>query len=258
MRVLQSFGIAVLVASAFVGTYRPTPAQAQIAPVTAQVPPALRAAILSGNSNAIIAAINTLSAGNPTLAANLAAQTASFAESMIATNPQAAVSAAQAAVNIVSNGSVQNSAPAAANNVAAIAARIVVNPAAILVAPQQAAAVAVQAVQVATVPVVYQANPAASVQVATNSYTTVNNPAVMAASPTAAQQVTSTINQASSNPNLSGSNPSNASQMNSILVGQQTTTNQNPVEQPSTSQPDVFIQEPVQPDSELINNASPT
>jgi hypothetical protein len=64
----------------------------------ANLPPALRAAVQSGNTSAVTQAINTLSGGNPTQAAALAAQVAAAAEAMMATNPQAALNAASAAV----------------------------------------------------------------------------------------------------------------------------------------------------------------
>jgi hypothetical protein len=258
MKLLRSVGVAFLVSTAFVGAYGTTTAFAQSAGQSAgiaQLPPALRAALLAGNSNAIQQAIQTLSGGNATREANLAQQVAAVAEGLVQTNPQAALAAAQAAVNIVSNSPVQNSAPAAANNVAAIAARIVVRPEVIRVSPAQVAQVATRAVQVATAPVVYQANPTASIQVAANSYNAVNDPAVAAASPGAAQQVTSVISQASSNQSLNSSNSANAAQMNAILAQQQQQ------QQPVVQQEPESVGEPLvapEPNSEAINNSSPT
>ncbi|MEQ5777829.1 hypothetical protein J4E05_20055 [Thalassospira sp. NFXS8] len=257
MKLLRSVGVAFLVSTAFVGAYGTTAAFAQSAGQSAgiaQLPPALRAALLAGNSNAIQQAIQTLSGGNATRAASLAQQVAAAAEGLVQTNPQAALAAAQAAVNVVSNNPVQTSAPAAANNVAAIAARIVVHPNVIQVAPAQVAQVATQAVQVATSPVVYQSNPTASIQVAANSYAAVTNSKVVSASPDAAQRVTLVIRQASANSELNGANQANSAQMSAILP-----QDQQPVAPSQDFNPyDGSSTEPPVQDSELVNNASPT
>ncbi|OKH86990.1 hypothetical protein [Thalassospira sp. TSL5-1] len=263
MKLLRSVGVAFLVSTAFVGAYGTTTAFAQQSGVQNQLPPALRAALLSGNAGAIQQAIQVLSAGNPARQAELAQQVVAAAEQLVQSNPKAALAAAQVAVNVVSNGSVQTSAPASANNVAAIAARIIVNPNVIQAAPAQVAQVATQAVRVATSPVVYQANPTASVQVAANTHAAVNNPTVVAADPTALQQVSAVISQASANQSLNGSNSSNASQMNSILAQQQPQPQQQQQQQQTQTvvqQPQDPVGDPIEPpspESEAVNNASP-
>src|SRR5262245_52386908 len=76
------------------------------------LPPALQAAVNSGNSSAITQAIQTLSGGNPARAAALALDVATVAQSMLSTNPQAAVNAVAAAIGVVqSQSSVMTSAP---------------------------------------------------------------------------------------------------------------------------------------------------
>jgi len=258
MKLLQSFGVAVLVASAFVGVYRPTLAQAQIAPVNAQFPPALRAAILSGNSDAIVAAINTLSAGNPTLAANLAAQTASFAESMVATNPQAALATTQAALSVASRADVQAAAPQQAMNIASVSSRIVANPAVQFASPSGVATAAMVMVRIVSIPSVFATSRTAGVAIVKSSLDVAkalpstnatqvgevrqsvqdlfNNTEIMLSSPELMQL---SADEAARNDTLSV----NTNGLGSNLVGpfQGTTDSQAP-----------------EPESEAQNNASPT
>ncbi len=124
-------------------------AQAQTAQGLAALPPALRAAVQSGNSNAITQAINTLSGGNSTTAATLAAQTIAVAEQLLSTNPTAALAVASAAVQVIQPSPVQQGAPPQTETVLATAARIFVNPAVTRALPEQAAALATATVQAA-------------------------------------------------------------------------------------------------------------
>jgi hypothetical protein len=62
---------------------------------TQPLPPALRAAVMSGNQQAVSAVIATLSAGNPQMAATLAASVLTAAEQLLASNPTLAVALKQ-------------------------------------------------------------------------------------------------------------------------------------------------------------------
>ena len=191
------------------------------------LPPALRAAVASGNQQAIRQAIITLSAGNSVRLADLANQVVTEAERMLSSNPMAAVAIAGAAIDAVNSNVVQNAAPTQAMAVVTTASRIMIDPAAQRVAPQQVAALAVNAAQIVANPVVYQTAPQAAVSVLANSYAAVTSQIVAAAAPTASTAVTQTINTASTNPALSSS----ASQITALLTSRpvnnaQTTTTQ--------------------------------
>lgn len=109
---------------------------------TAALPPALRAAVMSGNASAVSQAIAVLSGGDPARAAALASSVIAAAERMLETNPQSAVAIAGAAVATVKNTQVQAGASAQTETVLITAARIFINPAAQQAAPQQAAELA--------------------------------------------------------------------------------------------------------------------
>ncbi|WP_052711715.1 FecR family protein [Elstera litoralis] len=191
--------------------------QQLIAQAPAAMPPALQAAINSGNAAAVTQAINTLSAGNPQRAATLAQQAVAAAERLLATNPQAAVAVAGATMQIVAQLSVQSSAPPQVLQTLTTAARIFVSPAAQRLAPQQAGNLAVQAAQIASSPTIYSANPQAAIQVMANAYQTATSTAVLAASPFVAAQVTQILSQASAAQTLGQANPTNTSQIAQIL-----------------------------------------
>lgn len=127
-----------------------SPVVAQTVDYLASLPPALRAAVLTGNESSIISAINTLSAGNAQSKANLAQSVAGAGEQLSATNPQAAVAAASAAVKSVSTAATQVAAPQQVLAILASAARIAVSPTIQAVAPTQVAQLATNAVTVAT------------------------------------------------------------------------------------------------------------
>jgi len=188
------------------------PAVAQTAPGSAtqsmnNLPPALRAAVLSGNSQAVTQAINTLSGGNPQRSAALANSVVSAAEGLLAVNPQAAVRAAAAAVETVRNTSVNTAAPNDTATTLTTAARIFVSPvvttnyptdaanlavatmavASVSGSPAAAAGIAVQAVTVAER--ILALNPAAAVQIAGIAVQTVGATAVSNSAPTQSMEV---------------------------------------------------------------------
>ncbi|WP_428249607.1 hypothetical protein [Ferrovibrio sp.] len=217
------------------------------------LPPALRAAVLSGNSSAITAAINTLSGGNPAQQANFANLVVTAAEVILATNPQAAVAAASAAVSAVNAIPVQTSSPQQALSTVTIASRIFLRPEVIATAPQIAASGSVMATQVASSPSVYAANPTAAISVMSNAYQVVTNQTVAAAAPAAATSVVNTLNQASQNNSLNSANPSNGSQIAAILnQPRETGGNVNNNNSGNTAEP-VVRENPV-----YAPNASPT
>lgn len=183
----------------------------------APLPPALRAAINSGNANAVTQAINTLSGGNPQRAAQLAQQAVAAAEQLLQVNPQAAVAVAGATMQVVAQLQVQNAAPPQVVETLTIAARIFVSPVAQRVAPEQAGNLAIRAAQIAASPVVYAASPQAAIQVMANAYQTVQSPAVSAVIPTSTAQVTQVLAQASQQQQLGAVNPANSSQIAAIL-----------------------------------------
>ena len=82
------------------------------------LPPALRAAMMSGNPESIKQAILVLSGGDPAKMANLAQNVASVATSMADNNPAGALSAVSAALEVVNSPSVMNAAAGAALSVA--------------------------------------------------------------------------------------------------------------------------------------------
>lgn len=142
----------LLTALAFTIPVVPALAQQQGAQQTpgATLPPALRAAFVSGNAQQMSAAINTLSGGNPERAAALAAQVVVAAEAALATNPQVAIQAAAAAVESVRATPVLTASPQQTENVLTRAARIYVSPAVQRTAPELAASVASSSMTVAS------------------------------------------------------------------------------------------------------------
>jgi hypothetical protein len=219
---------------------------AQQAATTAPLPPALQAAVNSGNADAITQAIQVLSGGNPSRMAALAQQVAATAERLVSTNPQAAIAAVAAAVRISELPAVMNANAASASSVAMIASRILVSPAIQQIAPQQVASLAVAVSQIVTNPAVYQADPQAAVGVMANAYSAVTSPVVAAAAPASANTVGTILNQAAANPAFSSS----IAQIREITQGTTQTTNT-----PSTEQntPPVLVEE--SPD---LTQVSPT
>lgn len=112
----------------------------------ANLPPALRAAVLSGNPDAISQAIATLSASNPTTAANLANLVVKAAEQIFTTDPKSGIQIAQSAVKTIQAIQVQQQAPVQTQEVITTAARLFINPIALAVAPDATAQLAMSAV----------------------------------------------------------------------------------------------------------------
>jgi hypothetical protein len=92
------------------------------------LPPALRAALLSGNPAQIEQAITTLSGGNPAQAATLAGLVARAASFVAQTNPRAAAAGAQASAAVANRPAVIAANPAAAAQIAISATRIALLP----------------------------------------------------------------------------------------------------------------------------------
>lgn len=199
------------------GLSQPQLAQAQ---TLTTLPPALRAAVNSGNTQAVQQAIQTLSGGNPQRAAQLAQQAVTAAEQLLATNPQAAVNAAAAAVQVVANLPVQTTAPSETLQTTVIAARIFVNPEAQRVAPDTVANGAASVTRIVTNPTVYQTSPQAAIQVMANAYTAVTSPTITAGNPNAQATVAQVLSQASQSGGLNAANQTNTTQIQQIL-GQQ-------------------------------------
>jgi len=108
----------------------------------AALPPALFAAIQSGNGNAVQNAIAALSRGNPMQAASLAEQVAGAAEKMVNTNPLAAIQNVGAAVQVVRDNTVQATSPRQVKNVLTTAARMISSPQVAATSPDTVAMIA--------------------------------------------------------------------------------------------------------------------
>jgi hypothetical protein len=196
-----------------------TVAAAQQAGTLASLPPALRAAALSGNSQAVAQAIATLSGGNPQTRATLANQVVRFALTLLSANPRNAVNLAAAAVNAVDNPGVQESAPSQTLDVLTTAARIIVTPQAQQVDPTGAGQIATAITKISSVPAVYQSNPKAAISVMDNAHTAATSQTVQAAMPQAARQIVVTLTTAEKSSALNGVNPDNQSSIARILGG---------------------------------------
>ncbi len=206
-----------------------------------QMPPALRAAVLSGNAQAIQQALATLSAGNPGRLATLAGQVIAAAERMLATNPAAAVQIAGAAVNSFQSAAIQQAAPQQAMQVMTIAARIFISPAAQAAAPILVAQYAQTVVQIASTPAVYQASPQGAMAVMANAYQAVSSPAVAAAVPSAAAAVSQAVTAAAQSPALNAINPAISAQATQILATEQSAQLAVPVSTPVPAASPVVI-----------------
>lgn len=155
------------------------------------LPPALQAAIASGNPAAIQQAINTLSGGNASRAGALAVQVMAAAERLIASNPAGAAAAANAAVNVIKSNPTASMQQTSA--VLSAANRIMINPAVIRAAPAVVAQIASNAVSIASNPTVLAALPTLAAAVATAADTVASNPAVIAAAPAAATLLSQSV-----------------------------------------------------------------
>lgn len=207
--------------------------QQQLAQASTQaaLPPALQAAVNGGNAQQIQQAIQVLSGGNPQRAAVLAQQVVTRAEQILATNPQAAVNAAAAALQVVANLPVQTTAPSETLQTTVIAARIFVNPAAQRVAPETVANGAASAARIVSNPTVYQTSPQAAIQVMANAYGTVSSPGITATNPNAQATVAQVLSQAAQANGLNAANQTNSAQIQQILGQQAVTFTQRPADQ---------------------------
>ncbi|WP_298373276.1 hypothetical protein [Azospirillum sp.] len=220
MKRVNSIGFVTAVASslALLSGVAALPVAAQTPPgtnaaadITAGLPPALRAAVLAGNTQAVSQAIATLSVGNPAQAAGLADQVVRAAERLFPANPKGAILIAQAAVGAVRNNPVQQAAPQQTESVITIAARLFINPIAARIAPDEtgqlvvatinaaattnnsslSATTAAQGVGVAEK--MLSSNAASAIQIAGAAMQSVKQTSVMSGSPQQSLQVASAV-----------------------------------------------------------------
>lgn len=195
---------------------------AQASPTGASLsslPPSLRAAVLSGNANQVTQAIAVLSGGNAQRQAALANSVVQVAETLLNTNPQAAIQAAGAAVNTVRQTTVQTSSPQQTESVLVSAARIFVSPSATTANPQGAADLAsstlaaavstgsgaltatIAAQSMQTAERVLDTNPAAAVQITAQAVQSVQSSATAQSSaPATVMTVLTSATRVVSNP----------------------------------------------------------
>ena len=192
------------------------------------LPPALAAAMRSGNPDTVSQAINSLSAGNPQRQAELADQVMVAAERLLTVNPAAAVQIAASVMERCKQTTLQQTSPDKVLEMATIAARIMVNPVAQRIAPTQVAAMAEATTTVVTSPAIYARGPNTSIAVMTNAFAAANNPTVLASTPNVVSIVTASLTAASKSENLGLSNPTNGPQVAEILARQ----NQTPITGP--------------------------
>lgn len=189
------------------------------------LPPALSAAIQSGNPAAVSQVINTLAGGNSQRAAQLAAATIAQAEKMFAVSPKAALLIAGAVVTIVNAGTIQNAAPAQTESVLITAARMFVNPVAQKVAPDTTAQLALSTIQAAsstnnktlsvnianqaasTAEKILSVNPAAAVQLASAALQAVKTQSTIDANSSQVLQVAVTVSRIIANPDAQNAAP---------------------------------------------------
>jgi len=163
----------------------PFAVQAQTPPgATQPLPPALQAALLSGNVAAIEQAINVLSGGNPQRQAQLAQQVANAAERLVATNPGVAAAGALAAARVANQPAVIAASPVVAARIAQQSSQVASSPAVMAAAPTVAAQTVQSAALLVSNPQVREAAPTIVAAIQININTVVSNPTVMAASPT--------------------------------------------------------------------------
>ena len=123
---------------------------ADLAAALAKMPPALKAAVLSSNTDAIKLAIATLAGDNATKAGALADQVVHAAEQIFANDPKSGIQVAQGAVYTIQANTVQEAAPQQTQEVITVAARLFINPAAQAAAPDATAQLAMSSVTAAS------------------------------------------------------------------------------------------------------------
>ena len=199
-----------LAAAVSLGVAPVSSAWAQQAEHGGQLPPALQAAMASGNAQNVTQLIAALSGNDPQKAAALAELVVASAEKMLASNPQSAVQMAGAAVASVKSLLVQSSAPMQTQDVITTAARIFVSPAAEKAAPDATAQLATSTMQaaastgnstligniatqaVSTAEKILVASPAVAVQLAGAAVASVQSVSVQQTSPQDSMQVVAT------------------------------------------------------------------
>lgn len=199
-----------LLLAALVALAATSPVPAQSKSEAAPLPPALKAALLSGNAKAVTQAIATLSGGNPERAATLAGQVMTAAENLVATNPRAALQAASAAVEIIKMGSVNKAAPSASASVLTAAARIFVNPQVQRINPSAATALALNTVNVAST----LGNATLSASIASQAVGTAQ--AVAATDPASAALLASAAIMVAQSPEVAAAQPAQAANIASV------------------------------------------
>lgn len=170
-----------------------------------RMPPALQAAIISGNGAAVAQAITTLSAGDTARTAELVRAALAAAEQLVESNPQAAIAVATSAMNVINNpvfitAAANDSAIAGSLLSSSVsAARIASNPAILSINPTLALQVASSASTVASIPAVANTNPQQAVTVVATARAVATSDAVIENVPASAQAAAvSTVNQAGS------------------------------------------------------------
>lgn len=186
----------------------------------AAMPPALTAAIASGNPDAVTRAINTLAAGNPTRLAQLAQQAINAAERTLGVNPVAAANIASAATKIFNQPSVIQAAPQQSLNAVVSASRIAINPAVQKAAPAVSAAISTNVIQTATAPAVYAVSPTAALQAMSDNYNSVSSPVIANAAPNALKAVTQALANAAVDPKLAALLQQSGAVITAILTKQ--------------------------------------
>lgn len=197
-----------------------TPSQAQQGRAEPPLPPALAAAVASGNADAVTRVVNTLAAGNPTRIADLALQALNAAEKVLQTNPQAAANIASAATKIFNQPSVLQTASQQALTAVVTASRIAINPAVQQTAPAVSAAISTNVVQTATAPAVYKVSPVAALQAMSDNYNSVSSPIIANVAPNALKAVTQSLAAAAVDPKLAALLQQSGAVITAILTKQ--------------------------------------
>lgn len=196
------------------------PSQAPSREQAQALPPALQAALVSGNPQALDSALKTLSGGDPAKLVSLSERLIVAAEQILQTNPKAAIQAAAVAVNTIREQPVQQSSPPQAQNVITTAARIFISPIAEKTDPDRTAALAnatVTAAQnsnntslvasiasqsISLAERILVVNPQMAIQMASASLKVVQNLTVQSTAPADAMQVASTASRIILNPEV--------------------------------------------------------
>ena len=191
----------------------------------ATLPPALIAAINSGNADMVRVLIQRLSAGRPPEAARLAAQVVMAAERIATTNPVLAVRVVAAALPVLEQPAIGRVAPNEASAAVSAAMRLISSPAILAAQPEQVAALGLSAANVAgslgnpslsasvanglaTVSErLPNAQPAMAAQLAARAMEVASQPSVLTAAPQQAMQVATIVARVVVNPSVQRAAP---------------------------------------------------